>query len=392
MGTPLYRLDEPPARPQGAGHCGLWFDRFFNCYESDWSLTATAKKDWIESVARKVGDQAQIAAALLRQDRLCTALQGEIRFYAVTWHFATGQGNPHPVENGFHWHQVLGTPYIAGAAVKGLVRNWVEIWMPFESEQERLDTLFRWFGSAGKDFKRRKALRDKGYRPPTPDTSTDTQAGSFIFFDALPIEPVMLKCDVMTPHMGRWYEQGGALEEDATPANLAECLPADWHDPVPIPFLVADRPKFQFAIAPRHGTAKSELVAILAALDEALKWLGAGAKTAVGYGRMEPDRVEESRRHEARRRQEARAGMTPLEIMIDDFLSQRPDKNQAEISAVIGALKQNHWQGTDRQQVAVWLEQQMRAKKHWRPTSSAKRPEKDTDHQNTLRVLDWQKG
>jgi CRISPR-associated protein Cmr6 len=32
------------------------------------------------------------------------------------------------VENGFLWHPTLGVPYLPGAAVKGLVRAYVEHW------------------------------------------------------------------------------------------------------------------------------------------------------------------------------------------------------------------------------------------------------------------------
>jgi CRISPR-associated protein Cmr6 len=56
-------------------------------------------------------------------------------------------GNPHPVEKGFLWHPTLGTPSLPGSGVKGLVRAWVEAWMPFDGYQARLDTFFRYFGS-----------------------------------------------------------------------------------------------------------------------------------------------------------------------------------------------------------------------------------------------------
>jgi CRISPR-associated protein Cmr6 len=283
MPAPLYKNVELPTMPREA-HRGLWYDRFFNRYAADWTLDETAKKDWIDGVVRgKTGDQEQIAAAKTRLAALCAKLDGQIRVYAANWHFATGLGNPHPVENGFLWHPVLGTPYIAGSAVKGLVRAWVEAWMEFADENQRRHTLFRWFGSEDEDCRTRKELRAAGYRPPSGGTDIDTQAGAFIFFDALPTAPIMLKCDVMTPHMGKWYEQGGEITDlNSHP----ERIPADWHDPVPVYFLVADRPSFQFAVAPRTEAAKADLSQVLDALDNALQWLGAGAKTAVGYGLM----------------------------------------------------------------------------------------------------------
>jgi len=294
---PLYKGAMPPeGYPRRDSHRGLWYDRFFDGFPSDWQPErddqakkdwSQAKIDWIGRAARTAaGDRDACASAAARLARLCTDIGGETRVYRVTWHFAIGLGNPHPVENGFLWHPTLGAPYIPGAAVKGLIRAWVEAWMFDEGYQadEKLQILYRWFGSEDKDERERNRLRSEGlFAPPSKGSVLDTEAGGFVFFDALSVAPVKLKADVMTPHMGKWYELGGEIE---SVEKQPECIPADWHDPVPIYFLVADCPVFQFAIAPRTKAAVSELDAVFDALDCALQWLGAGAKTAVGYGQM----------------------------------------------------------------------------------------------------------
>jgi CRISPR-associated protein Cmr6 len=216
---------------------------------------------------------------------LCQALGGKTRAYVADWHFATGLGNPHPTENGFLWHPTLGVPYIPGAAVKGLVRAWVEAWM-FDGGTERLNTLYRWFGSEHKDFKERRKIREGGFVPPSSHQKIDTEAGAFIFFDALPISPVTLSADVMTPHMGDWYAEGDQIQSVDREPNR---VPADWHDPVPVPFLVATEARFQFCVAPRGDAAGQELDQIFEVLRCALEYLGGGAKTAAGYGRLSPD-------------------------------------------------------------------------------------------------------
>jgi CRISPR-associated protein Cmr6 len=293
---PIYRDSRAP-QSVGDGHRGLWFDRFFHRYGAGWTLDETAKPDWIKTVTGPVGDRQAIEAATAHLRRLCEALGGDVLAYAGTWHFATGLGNPHPVENGFLWHPTLGVPYIPGAALKGLVRAWVETWMGFDDEAERRTTLYRWFGSEDKDPTMRRKLRADGFRPSSPDSEIDTEAGALIFFDALPLAPIMLKADVMTPHMGKWYAEGDEIMNvDEEPQRV----PADWHDPVPVPFLVADRPKVQICIAPRNETAKQEMAQVLEALDNALNLLGAGAKTAVGYGRLNPDEAENKRIEKAR--------------------------------------------------------------------------------------------
>lgn len=288
MTRPLYGQGQPSAHLDPHGHRGLWFDRFFDGYPANWQpdpgnktskeAWAGAKIKWVNGVAGKVGDRACCEAAVQRLAHLCSALGGKTRVYGASWHFATGLGNPHPVENGFLWHPSLGTPYIPGSAVKGLVRSWVEAWMEL-NKNDRLPTLHRWFGSEHKDPKERKKLRAKGdFKPPSEGREVDTEAGTFIFFDALPISPVTLKADIMTPHMGKWYEEGG----DITALSQSDRIPADWHDPVPVCFLVADKPQFQFAVAPRTDAAKEDLPKVIEALGQALEWLGAGAKTAVG--------------------------------------------------------------------------------------------------------------
>lgn len=116
---------------------------------------------------------------------------------------------------------------------------------------------------------------------------TTEQAGRFLFFDALPVEPVLLAADVMTPHMDQWYEKGGKIAEPNEEPHRR--IPADWHSPVPVPFLVVKEAKLLFGVAPRRLEFTDELPQVFAALKQALDWLGAGAKTAAGYGRMQED-------------------------------------------------------------------------------------------------------
>jgi CRISPR-associated protein Cmr6 len=168
-------------------------------------------------------------------------------------------GNPHPVENGFSWHPTLAVPYLAGSAVKGLVRAWVEM-DEYSAKKARLK---HWFGTEDKK-------------------DVAEQAGNFIFFDAIPHKVPELICDIMTPHMGDWYEQGNHADR-----KKPNTIPADWHEPVPVPFLAVKNAEFIFSIAARTKDAQAELNNVFNALKNALEWLGAGAKTAAGYGYME---------------------------------------------------------------------------------------------------------
>ncbi len=97
--------------------------------------------------------------------------------------------------------------------------------------------------------------------------------------------------------------------------------------------------------------------------------------------------------HEAKEKAAALEMLDPLERAIREFLDERPDKNQAELSAVIGAVKQGLWQGEEKRAVAGWLKETMQASKgQWKETSQAKKPDKDREYQNTLLVLGWLQG
>ena len=263
MNLPLYRLEGSSPVLADGGHRGLWYSRFFNHYAADWKIPDEGKRQWVSANAGLTGQREVLQAQALRQLALITALGGRGAVFKTDWHFATGLGLPHPVENGLLWHHTLGVPYLAGSGVKGLVRAWVEVWDETLNAEEKARRMIQWFGDL-------------------------QQAGRFLFFDALPVEPVLLTADVMTPHLDKWYEQGGDIKDWR---REPEKVPADWHDPVPVPFLAVKSAKLLFGIAPRRQEFAGELPLVFAALKQALDWLGAGAKTAAGYGRM----VEETK-------------------------------------------------------------------------------------------------
>jgi len=246
---------------------GLLFTRFFDGFTNSYTeVPPEAKSSFLKRMVEgggKCGDEAAIKQASSRQVALTTALQGESACFACDWHFVTGMGNEHPVENGFTWHHSLGTPYIPGSTVKGLVRAWMEEFTD-QSEQERQ----QWFGSV---------LKHDG----DPD---DNQTGELIFMDAIPMAPPELTIDIMTPHMGKWYEKGDDPKQVAT----ADVMPGDWHAPVPVPFLVTRKASFLFSVAPRAGF-NPDMLKVMEALENALAWLGVGSKTAIGYGHMNRD-------------------------------------------------------------------------------------------------------
>jgi CRISPR-associated protein Cmr6 len=296
MNCPLYKVDDPHPQtfPQTA-HAGLWYERFFNQYDAHWKVIESSKTEkggkqrWIETVIGKHGDDTLLKQHHTRTAQLLESLGGDKKVYTTNWHFVTGLGLNHPVENGFSWHPTLGVPYLSGSAVKGLLKAWMAQWSGLDEKPE-------WFG-----------VQDK--------------IGDLIFFDALPTEPVELTLDVMTPHMDKWYKQGGEIK---SVKNEPEKVPADWHNPEPVPFLAVKKGSFLFALASRTKDEKNVKEAF-GELEKALEILGAGAKTAAGYGRFDYDEKEttalkqdQEKQKEALLPEEAKA-VKNLQKLLKDF-------------------------------------------------------------------------
>ncbi|WP_124728249.1 type III-B CRISPR module RAMP protein Cmr6 [Staphylospora marina] len=315
---PLYRGPERIHQCPVDGHIGLWYEKFCDRWERDkkhrYPELGRRKQDWIQTVTgiQPTSRHRELVSDMVhRMEELVLERKGHILPMKTAGRFVTGLGRPHPVENGFSWHPTLGTAVLPGSSVKGVVRAWAEQWA--EAEQDDIERIF---GSrTGKNVPHR--------------------VGSVIFLDALPTTPVKLEADVMTPHVSEYYRD---------PDRNA---PDDMQDPTPIPFLtVASGQTFLFAVMPRIPsceTCRKDAEQVMDWLKEALDWIGAGAKTAVGYGRFEVDNVELGNwkrrleeKERARAEEEARRNMSPILREIHD------DGCESDEQRFMEALK-NKW-------------------------------------------------
>ena len=224
VALPLYKTDrQHQPRLARAGHAGLWFDKFCNRWTiqgSVWGMSSVDKDaenpklGWIKKIAdHPVGAQDVLAESTARLVQLVRRRGGRCGVFTTQSRFVTGLGRSHPVENGFAWHPTLGTPYLPGSSIKGLVHAWAQT----ETDRKIIPHLF------GKQ----------------------EQVGHVCFLDAVPVKPVTLETDIMTPHYGGWSPDDP---------------PGDWRSPTPIPFLVtAAHTPFLFGIVPppRDGTGQS---------------------------------------------------------------------------------------------------------------------------------------
>ena len=133
--------------------------------------------------------------------------------------------------------------------------------------------------------------------------------GVLEFWDVVPgIAGDRLAVEIMTPHQSHYYT-GDRHQGSATPHDSGR--------PNPISFLTVP-PGSEFAFHVRCDVSRLKRIAprlaeedrwkrlVKAAFEHAFEWLGFGAKTAVGYGTMEPDRRAEVAAREREEREAAR--------------------------------------------------------------------------------------
>lgn len=100
------------------------------------------------------------------------------------------------------------------------------------------------------------------------------RSGGVVFLDALPLCWPRLDIDIITRH-----HDAEKLSEQA--------VPLDADEPNPLHFLtVAPNETFVFRLLPTRAATQAALDLAWSWLAAALDVLGAGAKTAVGYGQM----------------------------------------------------------------------------------------------------------
>lgn len=237
----------------GAANPSLVFDKYIANWpaQSRNAIMEAAGKHFNSAAGRQHPDPGLLRAHAARRAAQVRALGGQVVRASTEWRFVSDVGAASPLENGFVWHHTLGVPFLPGSSVKGMMRAWADPKHGWGgcTEPERVSQLF---GGDG--------------------------AGSVLVFDALPEEPPKLEVDVLNVHYQPYYSK-------------AQRYPTDYMSPVPVKFLVvaAGQP-FQFAVAPRAGapTGTADVDEAVRLLTEALQMIGAGAKTAAGYGRFAP--------------------------------------------------------------------------------------------------------
>ncbi|MDN5862845.1 MAG: type III-B CRISPR module RAMP protein Cmr6 [Salinisphaera sp.] len=257
---------------------GLVFERYPRCWSG--RNLDLGRKDFLLRFVEDYQNlrtvfEPRLAAHRHVLDRLHPVEQA--RSYHARERFVTGLGADHSLENGFTFHRHLGVPYFPGTAVKGLTRAAARL-SGIEPDGDEERRLFGAVPSAG------------------PEKQPGGQSGAFIFLDALPAAWPELGVDLINNHRPTWTALVNSGAQIATPNNVQRASAAGLENPVPVFFLVVEpKAEIRFWLAPRPGArqqkddleqVKDDLEQVWGWLELGLKYLGIGAKTAVGYGRL----------------------------------------------------------------------------------------------------------
>ena len=337
----LGAADLPP------GHA---FRLYYRGYDQNWQVEKTTKAEALANLVKFSCKTKKNLEALVERQKHLAGTRGawQLSGWAKA-PFTAGLGNEHPLENGFSFLDPYGIPYYPGASVKGVVRRAAEelalfepdsrgwtlpaVWWLFgfdlnaaffreaksdtpahlAGETKRWRTayekgiaglgesekrLFHLFveTTAGPEPKEREALHralKEGSGEPLKKVHS---RGALTFWDVIPKpDGDALRVDIMNPHFTHYYQKSD--------------FPGDWGDPVPIFFLtLPEKTEFCFVVefAPpvtwpaevltyfAESTASGPRWQALlqAAFEFAFEWLGFGAKTSIGYGRFEKERLK----------------------------------------------------------------------------------------------------
>ncbi|MDQ7017079.1 MAG: type III-B CRISPR module RAMP protein Cmr6 [Gammaproteobacteria bacterium] len=348
----------------------LWMEGSFKRLEdkTDALKKACAFTEGDKQHVKRLVERQAAMAEMLSAERLCR-LEAK-----STAPFSTGLGNEHPLENGFAFLNPYGLPYLAGSGVKGVLRQAARELAGLGEYEWDIDS--KW------DQARMDALFGK-------EDSNNAQRGALQFWDVIP-EMGRLQVEVMTPHQGHYYKDADQ--------------PHDSGQPIPINFVtVPAKTDFVFHVVCDETLLHRVTPCLLQewqtlleeAFEHAFEWLGFGAKTAVGYGAMEWDRVahgEEKEKHRQEVEESAHlATLSPVERDIEGVCKKHKGNNPA--SALLKKLDAGEWQSPEDQRlVAEKIRSLWQAEKKWNPDFSGTNKAKVKQKKHCETVLNYLDG
>jgi len=262
---------------------GLLFDRFIPALAFAYNKEEETKwkKEGFNNVIKHRADEDALEHYKARWEKVIAQANAASFKMKTDWRFIAGLGRKGALEVGFTFHR-YGFPMLPGSSVKGIARAWAfyEIAESLSLEGKKLSEL----DDALSEGDEKKYIENMGKIPQADKAQelienfrkvfgTTGEAGSAVFFDAIPQKPPTLELDIMNPHYPDYYKTG------------SKDYPTNWQSPIPVFFLtVAANQEFSFAVGWRGKLNEDLRGKAEGWLKDGLTELGAGAKTSAGYG------------------------------------------------------------------------------------------------------------
>jgi CRISPR-associated protein Cmr6 len=328
----------------GNTHPGLELDKYVASWEEGGQAGKLSEKvqrpaiDNVVKLSRSEPEGCHFRDLCARRSTVLGLLGAESFRCQTTGPLTLHRARASALENaGICLHPIYGFTYFPGSGLKGMARAFAEtVWLPGqfkaaangqpdgpEEEEkarqawERIERVFGWApGSDTVDKGEPKPWKPKCV--PKHSEKDSAHSGNIVFHDAWPEKWPPLFMDILNNHHPEYYR--GKDDEDA---------PGDWENPIPVYFLaVPPGQTFSFALSKRRNDVDNSKGGRDARapelIDLAKEWLlgalchlGAGAKTAAGYGCFKPiDRAVPTPPSPARQ-----TFQTTLELVTPAFLA-----------------------------------------------------------------------
>ncbi len=234
-----------------------------------WDLTGEDIGKYIEAALKINYDKKEYESFFKRWKLLLNSVEANQFKSKVQWRLIVGLGSESVLETSITLHHIYGVPYIPATAFKGVVSSYY-----IEKNRKEYEEKMEAENKKEKDNKKKEynniedflMNEDKKY---IKLFGNKKNKGKVIFLDAYPINFPKLEIDIINPHYQNYYKGGSKP-------------PADWMEPNPIKFIsVAKNTEFLFAFIGKDNNIIDETKELI---EGALKYIGIGAKTSVGYG------------------------------------------------------------------------------------------------------------
>lgn len=256
--TPLFGAAVLPPRANPS----LVWDRFPRVWGDELPADARARQEFLARFVAEFSTNGRVLGAGLAATHSRMGALADSRRFVTLAPLVSGLGAEHPTENGFRFDPLVGVPFLPGSGLKGLARAAATLLGVPSAETDVV------LGPANLGRGGEGGLASQG---------------DVVFLGAWPDPWPQLRVELISPHHPEYQS------DQSEPVTRRNRVASYMEEPVPVAFLaVAPSAGFRVYLT-TTGRGSKDLSRAWEWLTVGLEFLGAGAKTASGYGRMRPE-------------------------------------------------------------------------------------------------------